>query len=309
MSRFIKDLLVYAFFGAVFYITALIITGYYLPRSFNKNLSYHLGGYGHLYTRLKEVKIYKDVDVLILGSSHAYRGFDTRLFRKNGIKVFNLGSSAQTPLQTEILVKRYIKKLNPKLVIYEVYPGSFCSDGIESAVDLISNDNIGIDIFIMTLKLHNIKVFNTFIFSLFNQIFNLNKDFTESAIKDKDCYVKGGYVEKELVSQINIKDYKASKWKFIPDQYEIFKKILFFFKQNNINYILVQAPYTHELYNSHYNNDEIDRNFDKLGNYYNFNNLLVLPTEKYFYDSNHLNQDGVTIFNQKLIPLVKTYLR
>ena len=79
----------------------------------------------------------KNVDVLFLGSSHAYRGFDPRIFRKRGYSSFNLGSSAQTPSQTKVWLKRYLKHLNPKIVIYEVYPGTFSSDGIEASLDLV----------------------------------------------------------------------------------------------------------------------------------------------------------------------------
>ena len=38
--------------------------------------------------------------------------------------------------------------------------------------------------------------------------------------------------------------------------------------------------------------------------YYNFNEIITLNDTLYFYDSHHLNQDGVNIFNKKLIELL-----
>ena len=88
-------------------------------------------------TRLNEVKNIKNIDILFLGSSHTYRGFDTRVFKKNGYNSFNLGSSSQSPIQTLTLTKRYLNQLNPKLIVYEVYPTTFTIDGIESSLDII----------------------------------------------------------------------------------------------------------------------------------------------------------------------------
>jgi hypothetical protein len=39
-----------------------------------------------MYSRLSEIKNYKDIDILFLGSSHTYRGFDTRIFLDSGYK-------------------------------------------------------------------------------------------------------------------------------------------------------------------------------------------------------------------------------
>ncbi len=71
------------------------------------------GQYGHSWKRLREAKEYGDVDVLILGSSLAYREIDVRAFDSLGLKAFNLGSSSQTPLQASFLLDNYLDKLDP----------------------------------------------------------------------------------------------------------------------------------------------------------------------------------------------------
>jgi hypothetical protein len=123
MRTFIKSIIKFIPFCLTFYILMLIFYGLvssHLP--LRLNFSNKKGGYGYAYSRLEEVKNYSNIDILFIGSSHAYRGFDPRIFEKNGLKTFNLGTSAQTPLQTEILLNRYLEKLNPKMIIYDVYP-------------------------------------------------------------------------------------------------------------------------------------------------------------------------------------------
>ncbi|NHW60088.1 hypothetical protein HA378_33495, partial [Escherichia coli] len=78
-------------------------------------------------------------------SSHAYRGFDTRVFSKNGISSFNLGSSSQSPINTQVLLKQYLDRIKPKMIVYEVYAGTLSADGVESSLDMLSNNKIDVN--------------------------------------------------------------------------------------------------------------------------------------------------------------------
>lgn len=72
MKQYILHISGFGLFSAVFYVVALFVWGRYAPEPLKPNLNYRLGGYGHTYTRLQEVKSATDVDILFLGSSHAY---------------------------------------------------------------------------------------------------------------------------------------------------------------------------------------------------------------------------------------------
>lgn len=62
------------------------------------------------------------LDILFLGSSHAYRGFDPQLLEDWwGIKSFNLGSSGQTPLTSLHVLQNAIQHQRPKMVVLELY--------------------------------------------------------------------------------------------------------------------------------------------------------------------------------------------
>src|SRR5690606_4167572 len=117
MKKILVSFLKFIFFAGIFYVLVLCIWSLLMPDFMAKNVRNCIGCYGHLNTRVKEISKFQDVDILVLGSSHAYRGFDNRVFEKQGLKLFNLGSSSQSPMQTNILLNQYVDELNPKLVV------------------------------------------------------------------------------------------------------------------------------------------------------------------------------------------------
>jgi hypothetical protein len=303
MKRFILNSIVFLLFSISAYIILVVISGLAAPAFLKKNLIYKKGTpAGHTYSRLKEVSSTKDINVLFLGSSHSYRGYDPRIFAAKNLKAFNMGSSAQTPLQTELLIDRYLDQLHPQTVVFDIYPAVFEMDGVESGIDLIVNGPIDFKTFQMVLKINSVKVYNTFIYSLFRQVFKLDKKYKEQKIKDGDTYVGNGYVEtyKKYTPKKNI---NSRVYTLSPNQLNAFKRILVKLKQRNIPYVLVQAPMTVKKYNSFTNNDEMDSIISQYGQYYNFNKILSLP-DSMFFDDSHLNQTGVNIFNKKLMEVI-----
>lgn len=291
-------------FSSGFYIVCLYLGGRCSPSLFKPNINYRIGSYGHMYSRLAEVKDYGEIDILILGSSHAYRGFDTRIFLESGYKTFNLGSSAQTPAQTKVLLNRYLESLNPRIVIYEVYPETFSIDGVESSLDLIANDVNDLHSLKMALEINNVKTYNTLLFGFVSDFLGLNRSFVEKKVKGNDNYVYGGFVEKELAfyrptkfikKEISLRDY----------QLESFSEIVEILHDRNIFLVLVYAPITKGNYSSYINTNYFDSVMKTYSHYLNFNHLISLNDSLHFYDSDHLNQNGVGVFNKKLIELLK----
>ncbi len=302
MKAFFKNNFLFILCLTLVYPILIVFTGFLIPQLFHPNISYKLGAYGHMFTRIKEAKKIENVDILFLGSSHAYRGFDNRNFEE--LKTFNLGSSSQTPIQTQVLLNRYLSTLNPKMVIYEVFPSPFTSDGVESSLDVISNDKNDYQSIEMALKINNIKVYNTLIYGIFRDVLNLNQSFLEPIEKGNDKYISGGFVESKIK---NYKFIKATKreWNFNKKQLKAFSENLNLLKHKNIKTILVYAPITKSLYNSYQNNDYVDSlltSYNML--YYNFNNIVSLDDSLNFNDDNHLNQNGVDVFNKKLVQVL-----
>ncbi len=301
--KFLNKILIFILFVSTVYILLIIVSGLFLPEELTTNLNYRIGSNGHMFSRTKEIDKHKNIDILFLGSSHAYRGFDTRIFKENGLSSFNLGSSSQTPIQTNVLLERHIKEINPKIVIYDVYPDAMESDGVESSVDIIANSRNDFLSINMAYKINNIKTYNTLLYGFFRDIMNLNSDFVEEKIKEDDLYINGGFVERKSISKsLSIAEEEERNWVTNKSQIIAFEDNLEILKRNNTKVILVQTPYLN--YDKYLNNDSINRYYNKLGiPYYNFNEILDLSND-YYYDYSHLNQQGVEIFNYKLISIL-----
>lgn len=303
MKKFLFDTFLFLIFSFLFYIGALFLWNNNAPKILKPNINYNIGSAGHIYSRLSDAKKYKDIDILFLGSSHAYRGFDTRIFLKNNYNTFNLGSSSQTPAQTKVLLNRYLETLNPKTVIYEVYPTTFELDGVESSLDIIANDKNDLYSLMMTLTINNIKTYNTFIYAFSRDLLSLNKTFAEQAVRGNDKYIPGGFVEKKI-SFYTLQKFEKKEISLKKYQLENFSEIVKFLKMRDIRLILVYAPIPEVNYKSYTNTSYFDSLMAEYSEYYNFNKILSLNDSLHFYDSHHLNQHGVEIFNKKLIEIL-----
>ena len=303
MKKFITRTIAFLIFSVLFYMLGIIIWGELMPPALKPNLNYARGAYGFMRTRIEELDTVSAADVLIVGSSHAYRGFDTRIFQAHGIKAFNLGSSGQTPIQSLALLRTYIKKLDPKLVLLEVNPISVSSDGVESALDLVANGRTDGNTLKMILTINQAKVYNSFLFANYRKLFNLNKHYTEPVKTEADRYIKGGYVERKMDYYVP-SPVAEETIHFNEQQLEALGHCMQEMQRKNIEVVLVFAPITNHLYRSYTNTEDFDSIMKGFGRYYNFNQLVSLSDSLHFYDSNHLNQKGVQQFNQELFEVL-----
>lgn len=294
-------MVVFLIFSFTGYYLLIILWGSFASQQLSRNVEYRLGTDDFMYTRVREVKEVKDVDMLVVGSSHAYQGFDIRIFKKSGISVFNLGSNVQTPIQTRLLLNRYLERLNPETIIYEVYPMIFYWDGVRSALGLIANDQNDLHSIKMAFEVDHMKVYNTLLYGFFRDAFGLNKSFVDTYSDRK--YVSGGYVEKDLRYFKHI-DHSPKEYEFNEDQLTAFKEIIEMIRQKKIRLILVYAPITPSLYNSYTNNEVFDSLMNSHGEYYNFNEIVSLDDSLHFDEDDHLNQRGVKIFNEKFLKII-----
>lgn len=303
MKKFIYNLIIFSFLSFFIYVALLFIWGNYFARKPKSNLEYPIGSEGHLYSRLKEAKTVNNVDILFLGSSHAIRGFNTRELYEVGYNCFNLGSKAATPLQVLTLLNRYLDQLNPKIVVYEVFPPTFELDGVEASLHLLANDVIDKHSFELAFKQNHLKTYNTLFYGTIKELLNQNNNFKEDSIKGKDQYFKGGYVERE--DFWSPKPFKTHQIEINQDQLDRFEAIIKILKSRNIKVVLVFAPISSSMYSSYSNISQFDSLMSSYSNYYNLNEMMNLNDSLHFYDSHHLNKVGVDEFTPKLIEMLK----
>lgn len=331
MKKFFINGFLFLASTVVFYTVAVMLWGSYLPADMKKNINYRRGSFGFTYTRLQEVNQTGKVDVLFVGSSHAYCGFDARIFGQHGYTSFNLGSSMQTPVQTDLLLNRYLDRLSPSVVVYEIYPYAFASDGVESAVDIIANDRINGGDVSMAATVNSVKTYNTLLYGFVSRLFRKEKPIQEQLsitassgnIISHSKYIRGGFMEKSMeladssahtgfeiitpaverkmqadAAAVQTKD---GKWYARSYQLAAFENTLRKMKERNIRVILVQAPVVPAYYALLRCSNEINAYFSSKAEYYNFNEGSSFDEKVDFADYHHLNQTGVTKMNEVLI--------
>lgn len=298
--KFIKRFILFSIFSIVVYVTGLIIYGEIVPDYFLQNIFYEKFAYGFSNTRFKEVKNTSDVDILFLGSSRSYRHYDPRIFKKYGYNSFNLGSSAQTFLQTEILVNRYIPNLNPDIIVLDIYPGMFSSDGVESTFDLISNDYNDLETLRLATQLRNIKVINTWLFAVYKEFICNSLDDIEKKVQNENTYVSGGFVQREIKTFQNHSDLINLEWEYNELQWQAFERIVQKIKRTDAKLLIVHSPR-----NSHFRYSGQERLIQYLQSnnllFYCYKDLEFISDSIHFYDLSHLNQNGVNLYNEFLI--------
>jgi hypothetical protein len=301
MRGFLTDLLLFALMAMLIYCAVILGAGAISPYSQHRNIKFAKGAYGHLYSRTREIPAHADVDILFLGSSHAYRGFDPRLFSSRGLRTFNLGSSSQSPLQTRLLVDRYLEHLNPKLVVMEVFPLTFTTEGVESALDLIANDTIRWDMVDMSLRVKNIGVINSLLHGTFRQTLGLDAGLVEPRMKKNDTYVSGGYVQRGPMPFKPSKDQAVFKWDPPAYQWEAFEAIIDDLKTRQVPVVLVQTPVTSKYRYNAAERDTLARRFGRYAPYVDLSALFAEDDSTLFYDGHHMRQKGVELFNEAFL--------
>lgn len=299
MKKFVQRLLIFIPFCLTGYAVLLICLGEFAPHWVYSNLKY-TRGYSDTAIRLAEAREVHNPDILVIGSSHAYRSFDPRIFSAQGYTLFNLGTSSQTPLQSAVLLQRYLKTIKPKMIIYEVYPGTFASNGTEGAADVISNDTIDEAAVTMALQVNDVVSYNTLGFAWYRQRTHTLPKHTP-VLHNTDTYIKGGYVAKQLSYYTPEKHLKPLQWNIKPIQRKAFADNIAYIKKTGIPYVLVYAPIPKTFYAAHGNNVAFNHYMRSYGSYYNYNEILTLNDSLDFFDNNHMNQNGVELFNKALL--------
>lgn len=294
MKRFCRNIILFAAVAGLGYWLLLAVLG---STGLLRNLNYRLGNYGHLCLRAKDVENYHDVDVLFLGSSHAYRTFDTRFYARHGLRTFNFGSSNQTPLQTYVLLRRYIDSLNPRFVVFEVHPDIMSNDGVEGAVDQLSNIPMSFPLSFMALRMRNAKVLNTWLYATYRDgVWGAVRRFEEDTLIDGMRYVRGGFCEMAdscYLPQVH----EPQPIVLNPQQMKALRACLRLLADRHIPYMLVEVQGSQSL--RYTNHDEFESAMRSLGDY----RYCVLPLvdSMHFFDEDHLNKAGIKIFNEYFI--------
>ena len=241
-------------------------------------------------------------DAIILGSSHAYRGYDPRIFNEQGYSCFNLGSSAQTPMHSYHLLKEVLDHDNTGLLIFDCYDIMMEADPLEATSDLTMNVPWTGAAWGMALDQRDPRgLLMVTVRSLLSG---------EGPIYSDSTYRSGGYCETPDSLRHPVWYKPRNEWRPFDHMQDRFAAILDRCKEQGISLVLVNhpAPSTanpikHKAFAAwvHAVADPRGVPFIDLA----FDHGLPLNDHDHFYDHNHLNRAGVRIFDEHLIRLLE----
>lgn len=235
-----------------------------------------------------------DNAVFVIGSSHAYRGYDPRIFKKAGIELFNMGTSGQNMKDSYTLIKKNRSKVHN--LIIDIYPGVLEEVAEESTLMLIQNateTSTAFEIFKNNVTISSIN-------NMTSRLFDLNP----KPMKYDENYVYNGYVERKTYYQ---SDTTRTYDNFVPGgNFEYLDSLLNFASKSHIKTCLASHPLKwNQSYRNFYQNSYLPQIRKILSRYpeivfYDFT-LNHPNNDSLFSDANHLNQRGVDFYNTKLI--------
>ncbi|MCH2232329.1 MAG: hypothetical protein MK105_18485 [Crocinitomicaceae bacterium] len=274
-----------------------------VPLINRSNTFYSVKG-NNVYDRFHQFEADKAYDVLVCGSSHAYRGYDPGIFESHGYDAYNLGSSGQNIRDTYRIVKSLSTK--PKLLVIDLYTGSFKGDGVESASELITNvnsDNLAKEIAFASFDWRLSSIY-------MKRILEQDKEpiYLEDESERRGLY--RGYVAKSDSVQTEI-DYEKLGLVFKPNNFsfDYFIDFLDYLEDEKMNVVFITHPIPNKVsLNEMRSFDYIVRKL--INNRFQYLNFALIPNLSFdpsndFYDSHHLNKSGVKKFNELLITELK----
>lgn len=270
------------------------------------------GGASHSLLRFREASASGPVDVVFLGASHTYRGFDPRIFASRGLTSMNLGSSAQSPLNTLMLLERHLDSLKPKLVIYEIYQTALAIDGMECFYDLLTNTRVDRAMVDMAWNLRQPQAWTALLSVAFR---NLQVPMSDHGQRGKegrdDIYVKGGFVQTRATFPLDrLGQLRAAtnQMEFPLDrrQFDFFGRCIELVRRHGAVFVCCSYPIpveTRKLLAGFEEKQRVIGEYMKKSSvpFRDFNLDMTLETAMHYYDEVHLNQAGVELFNASLI--------
>ena len=238
-------------------------------------------------------------DIVIFGSSRAYRHYDTRVISDSlGLTCYNCGQSGMGFIHNYVLLESLLKRYTPKLIIYDIYPPA----------DFIEGDNTR---YIINLRPYRDR----------NDILDVLKDVDKleeyKTLSSMYCY---NYILNEmLLHYFNLISGKSSINGFVPTKKDFKSRNSFIEDGQNIdtlklkyadlfikiakktNVVLSMSPYWYKVNPQHI---EIAKNIAKKNTVpfidFSSHNTFIHNND-YFYDEIHMNERGAEKFTREIV--------
>ncbi len=254
---------------------------------------------GQEYRLMQDWNMEANYEVLVLGSSHAYRGYDPREFEKHQLTLFAAGSGFQNTMASYILSKDIFHVGKNSLVIIDLFDQTFEGDGLGCFGRVMQN--MGTDAAAKELlwRKPDLRVFNSF----WCRMFSKN---APTEVPDEEGYLFNGYCPKTdtlqtLPAEMNL----GNEIEFNIQFAHYLDLLIAQIKSDSAQVVLVSHPQPKLESFTQYHQAFLKFIQPVIQKhqveYLDYNSDHSLNNFEHFADANHLNQAGVTEWNGILI--------
>ncbi len=255
------------------------------------------GGFGESLQRFRDADATSGTDVLVLGSSHAYRSFDPRLFEAEGVRMFNLGTLSQTPIETDFLMREYVPRLRPRLVIIEVFWRMLSEDGMESLHDLVANYPRSDSLMNLALSLGRPEAVNVVLGRL---VRTPDIQALQQKPSRRDVYVKGGFIENKAEAKPR-PPAPPNEWEVSAKQLRYLERAIQYGKAQGAEVILMHQPLPKQLVVRNASEIRAALTSTAAKNGTAYIEFPDMDPRAHYMDASHLNAAGAALFTQRVL--------
>lgn len=284
------------------------------------------------------------LDVVYVGSSHAYFGFDPNYVdNKMHINSFNMGTPLQKPVESYYVLKEILKTQHPKVIVFDVFWNIFNNEtyfNIKTAnFDLMKPSLNKLEFLLnvfdkgqyLPATSYAVRYHSMLQRFIDNELTiqdkallskKVNKDII---IRPKEYLGKGFVMNNHSLNKKSIKEileYKSNNpygiFKWNDKQWSYFIKIIKLCRRKKLDLMLVTVPQCPakmiNIEKTEYHYAPINKKIRDIGKRYHLtyidynvvNNKKKFVKNSDFFDNNHLNYQGVKkLMNIFMLPLKK----
>lgn len=253
---------------------------------------------GNSYQKFSEFDPQDRYDLVFIGSSHAYRGYDPALFEQRGHHAFNLGTSAQSPMNSYHIIASLLDSANCGLLLFDTYEVALEIDGLESTADLVQNISSDRAAIGMALALHDPRAVNMLTLRWMRR--NSPPMYVDST------YLPGGSALRtdSVKGEVHYLTGRPLEMRAMQQRY--LECCIEHCHRAGIPMVLVSHPYPTKADRARHAAfmtwlRDVARPHDVPVYDFAFDHGLPLDDEDHFYDHNHLNRAGLEIYDRFVI--------
>jgi hypothetical protein len=309
---------------------ANFVVGYYLSTYESRDL--RDAGLEFSYYSWKDFyALEENLDLLILGSSHALRSYNPSIISRDltgAPLVFNFGTPAQSPRTSYFILKEVLQHHQPQLVVFDVYFMVFTSDeqlkNGRLAYQQMHSGEAKNDFLLYGFSLSEmatLKLFPSYLYR--NRIKpKIKKIFGQPYLPEQEGTYQGyGFAPNE--DTVAMKDlYEGNQFDFFTvdtsDMTKIncryLEKMIKLCRDHKVDIVFAAAPMpeitvkkvpTYDQFYQFFGNVAKRSEMDYLD--FNLDRPATLKDSFHFFNDDHLNESGAAIFSHAVAERLKAY--